>query len=43
MICGALYEELFAFLRSEPVRLGLKAGFLGAVVYLALRYLVGRP
>ena len=31
------------FFRGEPVRLGMKAGFLGAVVYLALRYLGGCP
>lgn len=31
------------FFRSEPVKVGIKAGFLGAVIYLALRYLGGCP
>ena len=29
------------FLRSGPTVVGIKAGFLAAVVYLAFRYLVG--
>jgi len=29
------------FFRSEPVRIGLKAGFLGAVIYVASRYFFG--
>lgn len=30
------------FFRSEPVRIAMKAGFLGALVYAALRYFFGR-
>ena len=29
------------FFRSEPVRIGMKAGFLCAVIYVALRYFFG--
>jgi hypothetical protein len=29
--------SLMEFMRSEPVRLGMKAGALGAIIYCALR------
>ena len=34
-------KSFFTFLRSEPVVIGMKAGFLGAVIFLALHYLGG--
>jgi hypothetical protein len=35
--------SFLAFFRSDPVKVGMKAGFLGAVIYLAVRYLGGCP
>ena len=39
---GWWWMSFLDFLRSEPVRVGMKAGFLGAVIYVALRYLLER-
>jgi hypothetical protein len=38
---GPSMKSFFAFLRSEPVVIGMKAGLLAAVLFLALHYLVG--
>ena len=35
--------SFLVFFRSEPVRVGIRAGFLGEVIYLALRHLGGCP
>ena len=35
------YMSVLDFFRSAPVRIGMKAGFLSAVIYVALRYFFG--